>query len=166
MPTCFVKRILLQNAFLDFSPSGSYPWGRVDAPQRSGGVWKYFQNVIWINANRFCKKNFALKCIPGPVHWGPTPGAGWTPPRGPVGSGSGWYEPFSNPEPLLHGSGYPLPLFSSAWLQVIGSLLKFRMKTTSRLMALVWLVELLDLIRVRVPKDKVQKSLTIPHNTT
>ena len=38
------------------------------------------------------------------------------------------------------------------------------MKTTPRLMALVWLLEFLDLIRVRVPKDKVQKSLTIPHN--
>ena len=32
------------------------------------GVWvgrKIFQNAIDIISNKFCKKNFALKCIPG-----------------------------------------------------------------------------------------------------
>ena len=64
-PTNFVKRILLWNAFLDFPLSGSYPWGRVDAPQVSGWVCKFFQNPIYIISNKFCKKNFALKYISG-----------------------------------------------------------------------------------------------------
>ena len=29
------------------------------------GVWEIFQNAIYIISNKFCKKNFALKCIPG-----------------------------------------------------------------------------------------------------
>ena len=32
----FFERIFLQNAFLGLPLLGSYPWGRVDAPQMSG----------------------------------------------------------------------------------------------------------------------------------
>ena len=31
------------------------------------GVWEIFQNAIYIVSNKFCKKNFALKWIPGLV---------------------------------------------------------------------------------------------------
>ena len=34
-------------------------------PQVSGWVRNFFQNPIYIISNKFCKKNFALKCIPG-----------------------------------------------------------------------------------------------------
>ena len=33
--------------------------------QVSGWVRNFFQNPIYIISNKFCKKNFALKCIPG-----------------------------------------------------------------------------------------------------
>ena len=34
-------------------------------PQVSEWVWNFFQNPIYIISNKFCKKNFALKCISG-----------------------------------------------------------------------------------------------------
>ena len=55
MPTGFLKRILLQNAFLDLSLSGSYPWGRVDVPQMSGWVWIFFRMLLTLFPARFVK---------------------------------------------------------------------------------------------------------------
>ena len=42
----FFERILLQNAFLGLPLLGSYPWGRVDAPQMSGWVWKFSRLLL------------------------------------------------------------------------------------------------------------------------
>ena len=45
-----------------------------------------------------------------------------------------------------------------------GSLLKSFMKTTPRLMALVLVVQVVDLVRLRIPKIEVQMNPYIPHN--
>ena len=42
----FFERIFLQNAFLGLPLLGSYPWGRVDAPQMSEWVWKFFRMLL------------------------------------------------------------------------------------------------------------------------
>ena len=42
----FFERILLQNAFLGLPLLGSYPWGRVDAPQMSEWVWKFSRLLL------------------------------------------------------------------------------------------------------------------------
>ena len=58
-------------------------------PQVSEWVWNFFQNPIYIISNKFCKKE-----LPSKMHsWacpcqGPTPGAGWTPPRCTGGQGN------------------------------------------------------------------------------
>ena len=44
----FFERIFLQNAFLGLPLLGSYPWGRVDAPQMWGWVWK-FSRLLFIS---------------------------------------------------------------------------------------------------------------------
>ena len=48
------------------------------------GVWvgpEFFQDAIYIISNKFCKKNFALKCIPGITLIGVLPlGQGGCPP--------------------------------------------------------------------------------------
>ena len=53
------------------------------------GVWvglEFFQNAIYIISNKFCKKNFALKCIPGLTLIGVLPlGQGGRPPGVRVG---------------------------------------------------------------------------------
>ena len=50
-------------------------------PQVSGWVRNFFQNPIDIISNKFCKKNFALKCIPGITLIGVLPlGQGGCPP--------------------------------------------------------------------------------------
>ena len=55
-------------------------------PQVSGWVRDFFQNPIYIISNKFCKKNFALKCIPGLALVGVLPlGQGGRPPDVPVG---------------------------------------------------------------------------------
>ena len=55
-------------------------------PQVSGWVRNFFQNPIYIISNKFCKKNFALKCIPGLTLIGVLPlGQGGRPPGVRVG---------------------------------------------------------------------------------
>ena len=55
-------------------------------PQVSGWVRNFFQNPIYIISNKFCKKNFALKCIPGLALVGVLPlGQGGRPPDVRVG---------------------------------------------------------------------------------
>ena len=40
--------------------SGSYPWGRVDAPQMSGWVWKFFKTLLISFPASFVKRILLL----------------------------------------------------------------------------------------------------------
>ena len=42
----FFERIFLQNAFLGLPLLGSYPWGRVDAPQMFGWVRIFSKSLL------------------------------------------------------------------------------------------------------------------------
>ena len=59
----------------------SYPWGQGGRPPVVRVDLDIFQNAIEMISNRFCKKNFVLKCIPGPLPIGVLPlGKGGRPP--------------------------------------------------------------------------------------
>ena len=68
--------------------SGSYLWGRVDAPQMSGWVWKFSRLILSSFPASFVKRFLLEKAFLGLPLSGPTPGAGWMPPRCPGGSGT------------------------------------------------------------------------------